>query len=116
MKLSQLHDYNMTIIYSMQSIGYGYLRIDSEIRCGLCEDRVACRVQSESFQGVGRAGSRCESRECGRKEYGAEGQNRTADTSLFRAVLCQLSYLGTKSDHYGKGVMLSLSKQQRHSV
>lgn len=30
------------------------------------------------------------------KEYGAEGQNRTADTSLFRAVLCQLSYLGTR--------------------
>ena len=27
---------------------------------------------------------------------GAEGQNRTVDTSLFRAVLCQLSYLGTK--------------------
>jgi hypothetical protein len=27
--------------------------------------------------------------------YGAEGQNRTVDTSLFRAVLCQLSYLGT---------------------
>ena len=31
-----------------------------------------------------------------RKKYGAEGQNRTADTSLFRAVLCQLSYLGTR--------------------
>ena len=29
-------------------------------------------------------------------KYGAEGQNRTVDTSLFRAVLCQLSYLGTK--------------------
>ncbi len=29
--------------------------------------------------------------------YGAEAQNRTADTSLFRAVLCQLSYLGTQS-------------------
>ena len=28
---------------------------------------------------------------------GAEGQNRTVDTSLFRAVLCQLSYLGTES-------------------
>ncbi len=28
-------------------------------------------------------------------ERGAEGQNRTVDTSLFRAVLCQLSYLGT---------------------
>ena len=28
-------------------------------------------------------------------KYGAEGQNRTVDTSLFRAVLCQLSYLGT---------------------
>jgi hypothetical protein len=28
-------------------------------------------------------------------ECGAEGQNRTVDTSLFRAVLCQLSYLGT---------------------
>ena len=26
---------------------------------------------------------------------GAEGQNRTVDTSLFRAVLYQLSYLGT---------------------
>ena len=26
---------------------------------------------------------------------GAEAQNRTADTSLFRAVLYQLSYLGT---------------------
>lgn len=26
--------------------------------------------------------------------YGAEGQNRTVDTSLFRAVLYQLSYLG----------------------
>jgi hypothetical protein len=34
----------------------------------------------------------------GRKyaESGAEGQNRTVDTSLFRAVLCQLSYLGTE--------------------
>ena len=28
--------------------------------------------------------------------YGAEGQNRTVDTSLFRAVLYQLSYLGTE--------------------
>jgi hypothetical protein len=28
-------------------------------------------------------------------ECGAEGQNRTVDTSLFRAVLYQLSYLGT---------------------
>jgi hypothetical protein len=27
---------------------------------------------------------------------GAEGQNRTVDTSLFRAVLYQLSYLGTR--------------------
>ena len=27
-------------------------------------------------------------------KYGAEGQNRTVDTSLFRAVLYQLSYLG----------------------
>ena len=27
---------------------------------------------------------------------GAERQNRTVDTSLFRAVLCQLSYLGTE--------------------
>ena len=27
---------------------------------------------------------------------GAEGQNRTVDTSLFRAVLYQLSYLGTQ--------------------
>ena len=27
-------------------------------------------------------------------ECGAEGQNRTVDTSLFRAVLYQLSYLG----------------------
>ena len=30
-----------------------------------------------------------------RRMSGAEGQNRTVDTSLFRAVLCQLSYLGT---------------------
>lgn len=29
-------------------------------------------------------------------ESGAEGQNRTVDTSLFRAVLYQLSYLGTQ--------------------
>jgi hypothetical protein len=29
------------------------------------------------------------------RSSGAEGQNRTVDTSLFRAVLCQLSYLGT---------------------
>jgi hypothetical protein len=29
---------------------------------------------------------------------GAEGQNRTVDTSLFRAVLCQLSYLGTRTE------------------
>jgi hypothetical protein len=29
---------------------------------------------------------------------GAEGQNRTVDTSLFRAVLCQLSYLGIGQD------------------
>ena len=29
---------------------------------------------------------------------GAEGQNRTVDTSLFRAVLCQLSYLGTSGE------------------
>ena len=31
---------------------------------------------------------------CKSAKYGAEGQNRTVDTSLFRAVLCQLSYLG----------------------
>ena len=41
-----------------------------------------------------------------RREYGAEGQNRTADTSLFRAVLCQLSYLGTRSDRDGEAVFL----------
>ena len=29
---------------------------------------------------------------------GAEGQNRTVDTSLFRAVLCQLSYLGISAE------------------
>jgi hypothetical protein len=29
---------------------------------------------------------------------GAEGQNRTDDTRLFRAVLYQLSYLGTPFD------------------
>ena len=29
-------------------------------------------------------------------KYGAEGQNRTVDTSLFRAVLYQLSYLGIR--------------------
>jgi hypothetical protein len=29
---------------------------------------------------------------------GAEGQNRTVDTSLFRAVLYQLSYLGTEGN------------------
>ena len=29
---------------------------------------------------------------------GAEGQNRTVDTSLFRAVLYQLSYLGTSKN------------------
>ncbi len=34
---------------------------------------------------------------------GAEGQNRTVDTSLFRAVLCQLSYLGTSSGRGGVG-------------
>ena len=28
---------------------------------------------------------------------GAEGQNRTVDTSLFRAVLYQLSYLGIQA-------------------
>ncbi|GJL53935.1 MAG: hypothetical protein NPIRA02_10670 [Nitrospirales bacterium] len=38
------------------------------------------------------------------EEYGAEGQNRTVDTSLFRAVLCQLSYLGTgKTEPIWKG-------------
>jgi hypothetical protein len=35
---------------------------------------------------------------------GAEGQNRTVDTSLFRAVLCQLSYLGTIRDVGLRGV------------
>ena len=39
----------------------------------------------------------------GTGRYGAEGQNRTADTSLFRAVLCQLSYLGIRSDRDGEG-------------
>ncbi|MCC2642066.1 MAG: hypothetical protein K0S45_2479 [Nitrospira sp.] len=32
---------------------------------------------------------------------GAEGQNRTVDTSLFRAVLCQLSYLGIQAGRRG---------------
>ncbi len=32
-------------------------------------------------------------------DYGAEAQNRTVDTSLFRAVLYQLSYLGTLNLH-----------------
>lgn len=36
---------------------------------------------------------RCVSSGC--LSNGAEGQNRTVDTSLFRAVLYQLSYLGT---------------------
>jgi hypothetical protein len=35
---------------------------------------------------------------------GAEGQNRTVDTSLFRAVLCQLSYLGTETEA-GRGTV-----------
>lgn len=34
---------------------------------------------------------------------GAEGQNRTVDTSLFRAVLYQLSYLGIPEEFW-KGV------------
>ena len=41
----------------------------------------------------------------GSLENGAEGQNRTVDTSLFRAVLCQLSYLGTRSV-CGRGALL----------
>ena len=32
--------------------------------------------------------------ECTGKENGAETQNRTADTRLFRPLLYQLSYLG----------------------
>ena len=35
---------------------------------------------------------------CKSAEIGAEGQNRTVDTSLFRAVLYQLSYLGTSKN------------------
>lgn len=31
--------------------------------------------------------------------YGAEGQNRTADTRLFRPLLYRLSYLGTGNDY-----------------
>jgi hypothetical protein len=36
-------------------------------------------------------------------KHGAEGQNRTVDTSLFRAVLYQLSYLGVQAG-FARGV------------
>jgi hypothetical protein len=32
----------------------------------------------------------------GQKKNGAEGWNRTSDTSIFSAVLYRLSYLGTR--------------------
>ncbi len=36
---------------------------------------------------------------------GAEGQNRTVDTSLFRAVLCQLSYLGIPAGFFASAYL-----------
>ena len=45
---------------------------------------------------------------------GAEGQNRTVDTSLFRAVLCQLSYLGT-SGKSGTDTGLIVENQVRRA-
>ena len=36
---------------------------------------------------------------------GAEGQNGTVDTSLFRAVLYQLSYLGTVHDKKSEALL-----------
>ncbi len=46
--------------------------------------------------------------------YGAEGQNRTVDTSLFRAVLYQLSYLGIPEE-FGRGSCLQDHRQKINS-
>jgi hypothetical protein len=35
--------------------------------------------------------------------YGGQGRNRTADASLFRAALYQLSYLATEQESLGDG-------------
>ena len=54
----------------------------------------------------------CEFREY--RLYGAEGQNRTVDTSLFRAVLYQLSYLGIPEE-FGRGSCLQDHRQKINS-
>ena len=42
----------------------------------------------------------------GIKAYGAQGQNRTADTVIFSHVLYQLSYLGSGvADNVGSGAL-----------
>lgn len=47
---------------------------------------------------------------------GAEGQNRTVDTSLFRAVLYQLSYLGTGESWSREAVLSTGSYGKNQAV
>ena len=45
--------------------------------------------------------------------HGAEGQNRTGDTSIFSAVLYQLSYLGLAPMLFTRGKAVKLSKSRK---
>ena len=48
-------------------------------------------------------------------ESGAEGQNRTVDTSLFRAVLYQLSYLGIETKQEA-ALLQNDRRKSRHGI
>ena len=50
---------------------------------------------------------------CKYAKCGAEGQNRTVDTSLFRAVLYQLSYLGTVPESKKRGTVTGSSEKNQ---
>lgn len=105
-------------------------RLDDPVRCGLCRDlgtkrRAASWVGKVLHSQSGWTMTRCaaafgvvhsghpERRKIGTAATflrrtiskctidGAEGQNRTVDTSLFRAVLYQLSYLGIPAEFRG---------------
>ena len=48
-------------------------------------------------------------------KHGAEGQNRTVDTSLFRAVLYQLSYLGVHAG-FARGVSVYRITEEKSTL
>jgi hypothetical protein len=83
-----------TATYSHGGLGWDQLLRQAVTSLQL-SDELSYKLSDELKRGVSGEGSDSVKSLNAVNKIGAEAQNRTADTSLFRAVLCQLSYLGT---------------------